>query len=153
MQKLLNLVDELALQIPNATTLNTNVSVGDIGWHVEHSCLVIIKITETVKQSDPKKFHSKFNFKKVVVFLLGKIPRGRAKAPEMVMPIENITISHLEKSIILAKDAIQELHGCEKNNYFNHPFFGNLNTPATINFLGIHTNHHLSIIKDILKRF
>jgi len=70
MRKLLNLVDELALQIPNAATLNSNVSLGDIGWHIEHSCLVIIKITETVKQSDPKKFHSKFNFKKAVVFLL-----------------------------------------------------------------------------------
>ena len=153
MQKLLNLVDELALQIPNATTLNTNVSVGDIGWHIEHSCLVIIKITETIQNSNPETYRPRFSFIKFIVLLTGKFPRGRAKAPEVVMPIENITISHLEKSIILAKDAIQELHGCEKNNYFNHPFFGNLNTPATINFLGIHTNHHLSIIKDILKRF
>jgi hypothetical protein len=151
MQKLLNLVEQLALQIPNADKVNKHVSNANIGWHIEHSCLVVIKITETLQKSDPDKFKSKFNFKKIVVFLVGKFPRGRAKAPEVVMPIENITTSHLEESILKTKAAIMELQNCEKNNHFSHPIFGSLNASETIQFLGVHTNHHLLIIEDILK--
>jgi hypothetical protein len=151
MQKILKLLDRLALQIPNAQLQNGTVSSANIGWHIEHSCLVIIKITETLQNSDPEKFQSKFNFKKIVVFLIGKFPRGRAKAPEVVMPIENITTSHLEESIVKTKAAIMELQNCEKNNHFSHPIFGSLNTPETIKFLGVHTHHHLLIIEDILK--
>jgi len=151
MKKLLNLVDKLALLIPKANTLNSNVSNANIAWHIEHSCLVIIKISETLQKSDPEKFQKKFNIKKIFVFLTGKFPRGRAKAPEVVMPIENITISHLEESILKTKAAILELQNCEKNNHFSHPIFGSLNAPETIQFLGIHTNHHLLIIEDILK--
>lgn len=151
MKKLLNLVEQLALQIPNADKVNKDVSNANIGWHIEHSCLVIIKITKTLKKSDPKKFQAKFNFKKIFVFLIGKFPRGRAKAPEVVMPIENITTTHLEESILKTKAAIIELQNCEKNNHFSHPIFGSLNTPETIKFLGVHTQHHLLIIQDILK--
>jgi hypothetical protein len=151
MNKLLYLVDQLALQIPNANALNSNISNANTAWHIEHSCLVIIKVAETLQKSDSKKFQTKFNFTKIMVFLTGKFPRGRAKAPEVVMPIENITISHLEQSILKTKAAIMDLQNCEKNNHFSHPIFGSLNTSETIQFLGIHTNHHLLIIKDILK--
>jgi hypothetical protein len=152
MQKLLNKVDALAAQISNADVLNNTVSQGNIGWHIEHSCLVIIKITETIQASNPIAYHEKFNFKKWIVFLTGKFPRGRAKAPESVLPIQNISIAHLQESIIKAKAAIDILNTCEKNKYFKHPIFDNLNVPKTIHFLGIHTNHHLTIIQDILKK-
>lgn len=151
MQKLLLLLDRLALQVPNAEMLNSNVSEGNIGWHIEHSCLVIIKIAETIQKSDPSKFTSKFSLKKTMVFLMGKFPRGRAKAPASVLPADNISIAHLTESIAKAKTSLADLLNCQKNQYFLHPIFGNLNSIQTMHFLRIHTNHHLSIINDILK--
>jgi hypothetical protein len=67
------------------------------------------------------------------------------------MPLEDISISHLEESIAKVRAAIQSLKSAEKNKFFTHPFFGNLNVPKTIQFFGIHTQHHLLIIEDILK--
>ena len=151
MQKLLNKVNQLAAQIPNASIVNNAVSKGSIGWHIEHSCLVIIKIAETIQQSDAKKYAPEFSLKKFIVFLTGKFPRGSAKAPASVLPIEDISISHLEESIAKVKAAIEALKSTEKNKFFTHPFFGNLNVPKTIQFFGIHTQHHLLIIEDILK--
>lgn len=151
MQKLIKLIDQLETQIPHAQVLNTAVSEGNVGWHIEHSCLVMIKIAETFQQSNPNQYHTKFNFKKLLVFLLGKFPRGKAKAPASVMPTENISIDHLKESIAKARLAIQKIMAGDKNKFFLHPFFGNLNRPQTLNFFGIHTKHHLLIIADILK--
>jgi hypothetical protein len=150
MQKLLGLVDKLAFHIQNANLVNNNISDVNIGWHIEHACLVIIKITETIKQSDAEKFSSKFNFKKHFVFFTGKFPRGRAKAPNVVIPKGDSDEQHLMMSIESAKDAIQVLNKCVKNQFFQHPIFGNLNQPQTFHFLAIHTTHHLKIIEDIV---
>ena len=150
MQKLLSIVDVLSHQIKDFQKVNPTVSKSSVGWHIEHSCLVIIKITETVKQSDPSKYQWKFNFKKLVVLALGKFPRGRAEAPSSVIPVDAITVESLLKTIEDTKQAINALVACEKNQYFTHPIFGELNRPTTLHFLGIHSNHHLSIIEDIL---
>jgi len=151
MRKLLKLIDQLALQIPNADRMNHDVSDANIGWHIEHSCLVIIKIAETIVKSNPNDYTTKFSFTKIMVFLTGKFPRGSAKAPKSVLPVENITEQHLLESIAKAKQAINEIKECHKNQFFMHPIFGNLNVRNTLNFYCIHTNHHLSIIQDILK--
>ena len=151
MQKLLNKVNQLAAQIPNASIVNNAVSEASIGWHIEHSCLVIIKIAETIQQSDAKNYHTQFNLRKYIVLLTGKFPRGRAKAPASVLPVNNSNLSELGQCIEHAKAAIQTLKSTEKNKFFKHPIFGNLNVPKTIQFLAIHTQHHLRIIEDILK--
>jgi hypothetical protein len=144
-------IDDLENYVKDAEKVSLEVSEGSVGWHIEHSCLVITKITETVKASDPIKYTWKFNFLKLMVFTLGKFPRGRAKAPASVIPVENIDSVSLLSSISSARWAVAELVRCQKNKYFLHPKFGNLNTPKTIHFLGIHTKHHLKIIHDILK--
>jgi hypothetical protein len=45
---------------------------------------------------------------------------------------------------------MEALEKAEKNQFFPHPFLGNLNKKQTIHFLSIHTLHHLKIINDIL---
>jgi hypothetical protein len=150
MKNLSKLVDQLESEIPNFELTNSRISSVNVGWHIEHACLVIIKITETIKQSDAEKFSSKFNFKKHFVFFTGKIPRGRAKAPNVVIPKGDSDEQHLMMSIESAKDAIQVLNKCVKNQFFQHPIFGNLNQPQTFHFLAIHTTHHLKIIEDIV---
>jgi hypothetical protein len=149
MKKLLSLVNQLSTYIPVSEQVNSAISEVSIGWHIEHACLVIIKITETIKQSNPDQFNPRFSFMKLVVFITGKFPRGKAKAPAAVMPVEQLTSSQLLESIANAKKAIEELNNCAKNQFFTHPIFGNLNKTQTFPFLGIHTNHHIRIIQDI----
>ena len=150
MKKLISLVDQLSTYIPVSEKVNGTISQVNIGWHIEHACLVIIKITETIKKSNPDEYKRNFNIKKFFVFLTGKFPRGKAKAPASVMPLEHLTASHLNESIANAKKAIEELNNCAKNQFFTHPIFDKLNKTQTFPFLGIHTNHHIGIIKDIV---
>ena len=145
------IVPELATFIPNYNQSNTAISEVAVGWHIEHCLLVIKQITSTVAQSDPKLYKSKFNMTRFFVFLSKTIPRGKAKAPKVVIPSDNITADALQESLKNTYQAITYLKDCEERQYFMHPYFGQLNKKQTIQFLAIHTEHHLKIIRDILK--
>ena len=150
MNKLNNLLEELELQIANYSKLNQSVSEGNVGWHIVHSCLVINSVCGAVLKSDASKFIKKFSIKAFLVLLLNSFPRGKAKAPSFTLPSEELNPASILKSIQAARASIETLAKAGKNQYFTHPIFGDLNTGQTFKFLGVHTNHHLKIIKDIL---
>ena len=54
---------------------------------------------------------------------------------------------HIDKTRLM----IHKIENFESNNYFTHPYFGDLNVKPTKKFLSINTNHHLKIIKAIIK--
>ena len=151
MKNLDAILHKLANYITQHNQSNTAISEAAVGWHIEHSLLVIKQITATVAQSEPKLYKSKFNVKRFFVFLTKTIPRGKAKAPKVVIPVDEITIETLQESLKNTYQAITYLKDCEEHQYFMHPFFGQLNKKQTIKFLAIHTEHHLKIIRDILK--
>lgn len=130
---------------------NINVSSSNAGWHIDHTLKVITGITAALKNSDPNTFKSNFNFKRTVIFLRGSIPRGVGKAPKSVQTEGEITINDLKteiKNAFLCIDILTNLH--PKSN-FKHPYFGILNLKQSLNFLEIHSIHHLKIIQDIMK--
>ncbi len=151
MQELNKLVAILEEKIPMMDKVNTTISTATVGWHVQHSLLVINSIINGLKQSDPTTYQWKFNLNKTLIFTLGKIPRGKGKAPKVVQPKEEITTDTLLESVERAKNSIAELNNVQNNQYFLHPYFGHLNLKPTIKFLKIHTKHQLDIINDIAK--
>jgi len=78
-----------------------------------------------------------------------KIPRGRAKSPELVNPKEKLDSNTLLGHIVETRAQIDLLKVVSKDKFFKHPFFGHLKLMQTIKFLEIHTQHHLDIIEDI----
>ena len=151
MKNLDAILPELATYIADHNQSNQAISQVAVGWHIEHSLLMIKQITATVAQTEPNLYKSKFNVKRLFVFLTKTIPRGKAQAPKVVIPVEEITVDSLQESLKNTHQAITYLKDCEENQYFMHPFFGQLNKKQTIKFLAIHTEHHLKIIRDILK--
>ena len=151
MNKVNNLLDNLEAQIANYSKLNQAVSEGNVGWHIVHCCLVIDSVCGAVCKSDPTKFIKKFSIKAFFVLLFNAIPRGKAKAPSFTIPSQELSPASILQSIQASRKCIEALAKAGKNQYFTHPIFGDLNTAVTFKFLAVHTNHHLKIIKDILK--
>jgi hypothetical protein len=151
MHKLLIYVKELESKIPNLEDYNPEISKSNVGWHIEHILLTIKMIIEAVEKSNPADYTWSFKLSRIVVFTMNKIPRGRAKAPKVVVPKtydEQTLLEHLK--IVTLK--IQGLEKMSSDKYFDHPYFGNLRLNKTIKFLEIHTKHHLEIINDIMKK-
>lgn len=152
MNKLGNLLHLLETNVSHHETLNQHISQANVGWHIEHSLLVINGITNRLIKSNPNDYTWKFSFTRIVLMITKKFPRGKGKAPEVVQPKGNIDKNSLMTHVLLTRNKINELKTLPKDKYFEHHFFGKLKLKHAINFLEIHTNHHLDIIEDIINK-
>lgn len=151
MNRLLALVNELENLIGMADKINPNISAVPVGWHIDHCFLVINQIVKALEKSNPAEYQYKFNFKRWIAFTLKKFPRGVAKAPKQVKPVEAFDATKILETITQTKNSLSVFNRLQPNQFFVHPFFGKLNQKAALKMLTIHTAHHLAIIKDIIK--
>ncbi|MDY8134025.1 DUF1569 domain-containing protein [Aquimarina sp. 2201CG5-10] len=142
---------DIAYLIQFRDSVNTKVSKAPIAWHLDHCLKVINRIHDILKSSDPKIYKKRFNSIRLFSFTFGYIPRGRGQAPAAVLPPDNIKTEDLLSQLEQARKNLKDLETMEKDSNFIHPVFGQLNIPQTKRFLKIHTQHHLKIVKDILK--
>jgi hypothetical protein len=152
MKKLVQYVNELKTYLPRASILNEKVSSSSVGWHIDHSLLVLSQIITAMEASDPVNYQYQFNLKRFFAFSFNRFPRGVAKAPKQVKPTETFNEAN---TIAAFENIIHRLIVLEKlapNQFFTHPFFGKLNKKAALQMLTIHTAHHILIIKDIIQK-
>lgn len=150
--KLLKAIEELESYISKQSLSNPAISNATIGWQIAHTLKVIDGVSQTVVKSNPKDYKWHFNFTRIVILSTKKIPRGKAKAPKTVRPLEedmkeDALISFIQKS----RKSIEAVLNTAPKAYFDHPYFGLLKRDKAIRFLEIHTEHHLKIIRDIVK--
>ncbi len=152
MQKLHQILSQFETTISSHEKTNPSVSNTTIGWQIEHSLKTIYQIVKVLKQSNPELYKWKFNKNRLLISTLNFIPRGKAKAPKVVLPDDIITLDTLQKNLIKVKEILQDWETIDRKSFFNHPYFGDLNKKQTEWFLVLHTNHHLKIIKDICNK-
>jgi len=147
--KLITLVDELYLESNRAEKSSIEVSKANVGWHIAHSYLVIIKSCENLLSNTNRPSKNRKWFRQEVFFLLGKIPRNKIEAPDFVVPIDNSEkeIKRLYNKTITLIEQVERI----KNGYLSHPFLGPIKLKRFPLFLRIHTAHHLQIIREIIK--
>jgi hypothetical protein len=130
--------------------VNARVSQSPVAWHISHSLLVFNGVITQMQASTQADYKPTTSFKKFIVLLFGKFPRGKAKSPKAVNPTGNVTTADLDSQHDKAIEKIKAFENLQPNQFFNHPLFGHLNKATAAKFLTIHTNHHLAIIKDMV---
>lgn len=146
------IIYHLEQKISHNDIINLKISSKGVHWHIDHSLKVINGVVNYLKKSNPEDYHWKFNFIRTFILVKGSIPRGKGKAPKSVVNESIIVLTDIENQLKEAKKLILELDSLPKKSNFNHPYFGVLNLRMTKLFLKIHTNHHLKIIDDIIKK-
>lgn len=144
-------LNEAASYIALRDTINLEVSEASVAWHMDHIYLMVNQIHKALKYSDESSYKAESNTTRDYVFTSNTLPRGKVTAPESVRPAENVTINTLQMHYDEALATIVKLPLLTENKHFNHPVLGTMNRDETITFLTIHTEHHLKIIRDILK--
>jgi hypothetical protein len=151
MNQLQHLLKELEAKTPLYEKTNAAVSQSTIGWQIDHSLLVINSVISQLKESNPENYKWKFNKYRILFQITNMIPRGKVRVPKSVKPVDVASIEDLTTKLELAKKNISDMETLPSKSYFTHPFFGDLKLKSAIWFLKLHTNHHLKIIKDIVK--
>ena len=144
-------LDEVASYVAVRDSKNSEVSEAAVSWHIDHIFLVVNQIYKTLEQSEESNYKSEFNMKRTYVFTFNKMPRGKATAPESVRPKENVDLDTIQIHHDQALTTVEKFSDLPEKKHINHSVFGNMNRDETIKFLSIHTEHHLKIIRDILK--
>ena len=62
MEQLKKLVADLEEKIIFIDQSEPSVSAASVGWHIQHTLLVITQIIKVLKSSDPSRYKKKFNF-------------------------------------------------------------------------------------------
>lgn len=148
---LLLLIQKLETKIPHREVINPQLSSVNVAWHIEHTLIATIIITEQLVRSDPANYKCHFNKNRLLVLGMCKIPRGKGKAPKSVVPKENSSLARIEKHMEIAKEKINATDGLNPRSFIDHPYLGLLNYKSSIRFMCIHAKHHLDIVDDILK--
>lgn len=148
---LIPLIKELENSIAFKDKRNDSVSKSNVAWQIDHSLKVFNLVCNTLVNSDPKLYSSKFNKWRLLFFNLGYFPRGKVKAPKFVRPPEIVLVEDLDSQINTAYQNIDNIKSANDYAHFKHFIFGVLNKKRTIQFLQLHTIHHLKIIREILK--
>ncbi|PQJ32239.1 hypothetical protein BST92_10010 [Nonlabens arenilitoris] len=142
-------------ELQNLTQLGDqeNNEVSKVGsyWHIDHALQVINSIPQALASSQPNDFKPKWSFLKWTIMTFKKIPRGKGRAPKHVLPKETISKNHLLEQLRIASKRIESLKQLDSKSHFKHPLFGHLNLKESQKFLYIHTEHHLKIIRDIIR--
>jgi len=144
-------LDTIEKYIPEAKKTNEKVSNATVGWQLDHSLKVINSIALSLLHSKPQDYQPKTSLLKSIILFTGYIPRGKAKAPKLVNNKEEISKTDIEKQLKKAHQLLSQVKQLPSNSFFTHHMFGDLNLKTALKFMEIHTNHHIKIIKDILK--
>ena len=126
------------------------ISKSPVGWHIAHALLTIDVITGAIRASNPADYRWAFNWKRSLIYAMGRIPRGRVKAPRVVQPTGQYDAATLHAQGVQTLEHIRSLDALHPNHFFTHPYFGMLNVKPSKEFLILHTKHHYKIITDIL---
>lgn len=144
-------LNEVASYIALRDTINLEVSEASVAWHMDHIYLMVNQLHKALEYSDESNYKAESNKTRDYVFTSNTLPRGKVTAPESVRPAENLTINTLRMHYDEALAKVEKLPLLAEKKHFNHPILGTMNRDETIKFLTIHTEHHLKIIRDILK--
>ena len=147
-----NRLNLLESYIPHSKSVAVNVSKAAVAWHLDHSLRVLNAVAESMSKSDPTLFRNNFTFIGKICLKIGFFPRGKAKAPEYLKSPEIILEAALVSQLAAARAHIKVIKNLEENAYFRHPLFGHINKKRVFRFMDTHTNHHLKIVKSILKK-
>lgn len=152
LKKLKDQLNRIESLVDRSDMINLKVSGASIGWHLHHSLLTVNKVYTAISNSDPDEYAPSLKFSKTLIMGTGIIPRKKAKAPKSVRPDPDSSIEEILNELNLANRNIERFSSLDRDSFFRHPYFGDLNLSQTIRFLGIHTAHHLKIVDDIINK-
>ena len=131
---------------------NERVSAWSPAEHVDH----LLKVTKSIIDRLPSEeaVPRGISFVGRVILALRWIPRGRGRAPEKLTG-KRATPSERQARLARVTVAVEAVDAAAVDatriRNVPHPRFGGLTPAQALRFVTVHTEHHLKIVRDILR--
>ena len=133
------------------------ISGWSVGEHLYHITLAngsIPKLIERLKVGRLGNTEDEPKPEMIELITKGIIPGGR-KAPDRVVPPEDLTAELLHRDFTRMRKATQRLEPILEELHtiphrFPHMFFGPMSAPEWVRFMEIHTRHHMVIVESLV---
>lgn len=149
-RRLLGQVRAFEALLPHRSAIAPSVSRWSVGMHIHHAALVMHGVVDSAFSCREAAPRWSPNLLGRVVLLTGRMPRGRAPAPEATRPSDSPHEGLLLTALHAATLAVRRLPAAPANVWFRHFALGVLRGRSVSRFLEVHNRHHLRIISDIL---
>ncbi len=140
----------LRASLESADVRVSAVSQWSVGMHVHHCCLSTIGVSRALINSTPPPPRSRPSAMGSFLLLIGRIPRGRARSADVVLPDPEISPDELRDLLDESERVLTEVRTLDPQAWFRHFVFGVLTRDRALRFTRIHNRHHLRIISDIV---
>jgi hypothetical protein len=140
----------LRAAIPQRDVAAPTLSRWTVGMHIEHCAMAMQQIMRQLADSQPPPPRDRFRWPRTVILLTGRIPRGRARAPESVVPEESPGAARLEELLEACEQQLSATRTLPRGAWFKHFALGVLDRDKSLRFLAVHNAHHLRLVGDIL---
>ena len=145
-------LDELETWVQRPDRHAAAVSSWSIHKQVEHTALVarqILELVEGLEAGTAGEPTGRLRWPAHAVLAMGWIPRGKGVAPSSVLPGEAPDPAAIRAILDDTRARLRTHAPARGGNRAPHPHFGGMTARQWTRFLGIHTRHHLKIIRDI----
>jgi hypothetical protein len=146
----------LAASDVTLTRKSERVSGWTISQQLEHLALVngyLNQRIETALKEPPENADQRPDWRAYMLLWTGYIPRGKAQAPDAVVP-QGLSPDMLRQKLAEARDGFAAFEPRLQNfptsrGRSPHPILGMLTARQWLRFIEVHNNHHLKIIRAI----
>jgi hypothetical protein len=145
-------LDDLRAMVTHADVSAPSVSQWNVGMHVHHCGLAMMNIGRGLAKSTSPVPPERRSVPRLIVFTLGRIPRGRARNSAASAPTPSIPPEELLSLLDQSAKAVEAAKNLGRDAWITHPIFGPLRRDDALKFVRIHNRHHLKIVSDILTR-
>ena len=145
-----DLLVELEQYIGCKDVFNETVSAVTVSWHIEHTCKVLEWIIRGLVSADPLEYKPEANTIKEYILTKNRIGRGKGISPAAFLSKGDKSDEQLALLIDHGRFELKKVNKLDANAFFVHPLLGVMRKNEALQFLRIHTEHHLKIIRDII---
>jgi len=149
--KLSHQLTELEGFAPSAFVRQASVSKWSVGQQIEHTLIAISGMILALRKEHPGTGSREPNMYRDTVMASKQFPRGQIEAPAISRPSENPSPEFLEKLLLKTRNRVGNPLEISEKATLIHPIMDVMYRDEAIEFMTIHTEHHLVIIREILE--
>lgn len=151
LDQLFDQLNELEALISSSHIHRPELSGWSVGQHIEHSLIALSGMGLALRKEHPGDGDRPPNEYRDLVLKTKTFPRGVVQAPDISRPSDNPDPALLSRSIAKTRSRLGNPLELAETSTIIHPIMNVMYRDEVLEFMVIHTGHHLNIIHDLIR--